>query len=533
MEAVQVKNWGFCYPGQDEPVLSHINFSVEEGAFVLLCGASGSGKSTLLSHLKPEMAPYGQQFGQILWQNHSLQDYSAAQSAQEIGYVAQTPETQIVTDTVWHELAFGLENLGTPVHIMRRRVAEIAHFFGIESWFRQKTESLSGGQKQLLNLASVLVMQPKLLVLDEPTAQLDPVAAHQFLQAVRRVHEELGVTVLLCEHSLEHVLGMATQVLYLQEGKLAFEGTAQAFLQRMRRPDMRSFRDALPAASRLALDLGQIEPIAVTVQQGRALAKQHKHRLCAAHPQSIEKKQEPKTLLKAKQLWFRYAADQPFVLRDWSLTIYQGEIHALVGGNGCGKSTALAVLSGGYRPQRGKCKRETATALLPQDTRALFSRDSIQKDLLDTAQTHGQKDKWDSVIQAMGVEKLLKKHPYDVSVGERQRAALAKCLLTGAGVLLLDEPTKGMDAFSKEKLMGLLRTAKRMGQGICLVTHDLEFAAKVADRCSMMFDGAIMATDAGKDFFLGNQFYTTAVHRMTEGIVPGCVIQEDIQIDAQ
>lgn len=206
MQMVQVKDWGFCYPGCEAPALSHVNFTIEEGAFVLLCGASGSGKSTLLSHLKREMAPHGTQMGVIEWQGSPLSAMSEKDSAQRIGYVAQTPETQIVTDTVWHELAFGLENLGMPAQVMRRRVAEIAHFFGIESWFRQKTDTLSGGQKQLVNLASVMVMQPSLLILDEPTAQLDPVAARQFLQAVQRVHEELGITVLLCEHTLEEVL---------------------------------------------------------------------------------------------------------------------------------------------------------------------------------------------------------------------------------------------------------------------------------------------------------------------------------------
>ena len=275
MQMVQVKDWGFCYPGCEAPALSHVNFTIEEGAFVLLCGASGSGKSTLLSHLKREMAPHGTQMGVIEWQGSPLSAMSEKDSAQRIGYVAQTPETQIVTDTVWHELAFGLENLGMPAQVMRRRVAEIAHFFGIESWFRQKTDTLSGGQKQLVNLASVMVMQPSLLILDEPTAQLDPVAARQFLQAVQRVHKELGITVLLCEHALEEVLGLATQVLFLQDGALAFDGAPQALLQRIYGSAIFGaiFRSALPAASRLALSLGKTEPIPVTVQQGRRAIK--------------------------------------------------------------------------------------------------------------------------------------------------------------------------------------------------------------------------------------------------------------------
>ncbi len=530
MQMVQLKNWGFCYPGSETPALSHVNFAIEEGAFVLLCGVSGSGKSTLLSHLKREMAPHGTQTGAIEWQGSPLSAMSERESAQRIGYVAQTPETQIVTDTVWHELAFGLENLGTPVQVMRRRVAEIAHFFGIESWFRQRTDTLSGGQKQLVNLASVLVMQPRLLILDEPTAQLDPVAARQFLQAVQRVHEELGVTVLLCEHALEEVLPLATQVLFLQGGTLAFDGPPQAFLQQMASLPSDDFRLALPAASRLALSLGQTEHIPITVQQGRSLLKaQRAHVSARAEKVCGEGQRAP--VLCAKELWFRYGSDLPFVLRDFSLPLYAGEIHALVGGNGCGKSTALAVLSSGYRPQRGKCRGKGRPALLTQDTRAMFAHDTVEAELRKTAQAYSQTDRWEEITAKLQIAALLTKHPYDISVGERQRAALAKCLLTGAPALLLDEPTKGMDAHAKQNLAQLLNTAKSMGQAVCLVTHDLEFAAAVADRCSMMFDGTVMATDQGRAFFLGNQFYTTAVHRMTQGILPGCVVQEDLIVE--
>lgn len=532
MPMVQLKDWGFCYPGCEKPVLSHIDLAIEEGAFVLLCGASGSGKSTLLSHLKREMAPHGTQRGSILWQGEPLSSLGEKKSAQRIGYVAQTPDTQIVTDTVWHELAFGLENLGMPVQVMRRRVAEIAHFFGIESWFRQKTDTLSGGQKQLVNLASVLVMQPSLLILDEPTAQLDPVAARQFLQAVTRVHEELGVTVLLCEHTLEEVLEPATQVLFLQGGVLAFDGTPQAFLQRMAAPSSADFRFALPAASRLALSLGKTEPVPVTVQQGRSLLKSQRARITARPRQANNRGVQAPAVLQAKELWFRYEAERPFVLRGFSMALYEGEIHALVGGNGCGKSTALAALCGGVKPQRGRCRGKAKTALLAQDTRAMFFYDTVETELMHTARAHGQLDRWEEIVERLQIGPLMEKHPYDISVGERQRAALAKCLFTGANVLLLDEPTKGMDVFSKHRLARLLETAKHMRQAVCLVTHDLEFAAAVADRCSMMFDGTVMATDEGRAFFLGNQFYTTAVHRMTQGILPGCVVQEDLAVEA-
>lgn len=530
MQKICVKNWGFCYPNSQTPALSNVCFSVEPGAFTLLYGDSGSGKSTLLCHMKREMAPCGTQTGKIEIGGVAVSEMTDRQSAQKIGYVGQMPQTQIVTDTVWHELAFGLENLGQSQQTMRRRVAEIAHFFGIESWFRQKTETLSGGQKQLLNLASALVMQPQILVLDEPMAQLDPVAAGQFLQALLQVNRELGVTIFLCEHNLEEVLPICSQVLYLKDGTLAFDGPPQAFLQAMAQDDETDFFRALPVASRLAVALKQSAPFAMTVQQGRALVKQNREKL---HAQSKEASKQPeeKPLLQAKGLWFRYETEQNFVLRDWSLSLYPGQIHALVGGNGCGKSTALAVLSGGLSPQRGKIKRAAQTTLLLQDTRAMFGYDSIEKELRHTAETFGQQAQWDTVLSAMRLTELLGCHPYDVSVGERQRAALAKCLLTGAKALLLDEPTKGMDARAKQQTAQLLYACKQMGRSVFLVSHDLEFAAGIADRCSMMFDGCVIATEEGKVFFTGNPFYTTALHRMTQGLVENCVVWEDLCIE--
>lgn len=529
MQKICVKNWGFCYPNSQTPVLSNVCFSVEPGAFVLLCGDSGSGKSTLLCHMKREMAPCGTQTGQIEIDGTILSEMADRQSAQKIGYVGQTPQTQIVTDTVWHELAFGLENLGQSRQTMRRRVAEIAHFFGIEAWFRQKTDTLSGGQKQLLNLASALVMQPEILVLDEPMAQLDPVAAGQFLQALLRVNRELGITIFLCEHNLEQVLPICSQVLYLNNGTLAFDGPPQAFLQAMA-TEQAEFCCALPVASRLAMALKKSAPFAVTVQQGRALVKENRNKLHAKSKETAERSEE-KPLLQAKGLWFGYETGQAFVLRDWSLSLYPGQIHALVGGNGCGKSTALAVLSGGLSPQRGKIKRAVQTVLLLQDTRAMFGYDSIEKELRHTAEAFGQQAQWDTVLSAMRLTELLGCHPYDVSVGERQRAALAKCLLTGAKVLLLDEPTKGMDARAKQQTAQLLHACKQMGRSVFLVSHDLEFAAGIADLCSMMFDGCVIATEEGKAFFTGNPFYTTALHRMTQGLVENCVVWEDLCIE--
>ena len=231
MALLEVKNLSFTYPRQPKdtmeakPALSGVSLDIRRGEFMVLCGASGCGKSTLLRLLKRELAPKGEKSGEIFFCGKEQSELSEREAACEIGYVLQNPENQIVTDKVWHELAFGLENMGVPTPVIRRRVAEMACFFGIDYWFRKKTTELSGGQKQLLNLASILSMQPKLLILDEPTSQLDPIAASDFIHTLSKINKDLGLTILMTEHRLEEVFPLADRVAVMDQGKLLFVET--------------------------------------------------------------------------------------------------------------------------------------------------------------------------------------------------------------------------------------------------------------------------------------------------------------------
>ncbi|MEA5004410.1 MAG: ATP-binding cassette domain-containing protein [Christensenella sp.] len=530
MEKIKVDGLLFRYPKEKEYALKDITFSVEKGSFVLVCGRSGCGKTTLLRCLKKEIAPYGEKTGRILVDGRTTDDMLPAESAAMIGFVMQNPENQIVTDTVWHELAFGLENMGIATGVIRRRVAETAHFFGIEAWFEKSVNELSGGQKQILNLAAVMAMQPDVIILDEPTAQLDPIAAKEFLQTLKRVNEELGKTVILSEHRLEDILSIADHVLYLCEAEKKFFGAPQEFAAWCMSEREETFVPALPAAARLAAALEATANLPLSVKEGRAFLDIHQKKL---HHSAAQERKKPlkQTAVSARDIWFRYDRKNDFVLKGLSINIRQGETHCILGGNGSGKSTMLGVLSGLLKPARGKvrCADGTRMSLLMQNPKTMFVYDTLYADLMENAKAFGYtKQDMEDMTQTFGLSRFLDKHPYDLSGGELQKAAIAKLLLLQPNVFFLDEPTKGIDAFAKEELAHSLRHMAAEGVAVVIVTHDLEFAAAYADRCSMLFGGDVVCTDEGKAFFGGNNFYTTAINRMTRGILPDCVTTKDV-----
>ena len=340
MELLQIQNLNFAYG--DRRILRDLSFSVERGSFLVLCGPSGCGKTTLLRLLKPELAPHGERSGQILYDGSPLDRLEPRRSAQEIGYVRQNPDEQIVTDKVWHELAFGLENLGLPRAEIRRRVGETASYFGIQDWYHRDTDRLSGGQKQLLNLASVMVMNPRVLLLDEPTGQLDPIAAADFIATLQKLNREFGLTILLAEHRLEDVFPIADRVLVLDPEREPVWDTPRAVCQALRGRPMAL---GLPSASRIWTGLSAPVPCPLTVREGREFLEENfSTRKGTLVPEKAPPRTEP--ALEVSGAWFRYEKDSADVLRNLDLTVRQGEIFALLGGNGSGKTTTLSILSG-------------------------------------------------------------------------------------------------------------------------------------------------------------------------------------------
>lgn len=531
MAAFAIEHLTFAYPKAASPALDNVSFSVREGEFFLLCGVSGGGKSTLLRHLKSVLTPYGTRSGQVLLDGKSLEAWDARTQAQRIGFVLQQPDDQLVTDKVWHELAFGLESLGTDAQTMRLRVGEMASFFGIQTWFDRSVDTLSGGQKQLLNLASVMAMHPDVLVLDEPTGQLDPIAAAEFLHTVQRLNRELGVTVILSEHRLEDALPMADRAAVLEQGRLTALGTpdevARALLERGS-----PFFAAMPTPVRVWGGVGAPGKCPLDIRAGRALLETLRPSPLPATDTRADSDGAP--LLQLRECWFRYDRDGADVLKGLSLTVRAGELLAIVGGNGAGKSTALAVLAGHRRPYRGKVlQKAKRIAALCQEPRAMFVKDTVRADLEDALRTLSlpaaeRQPRMDAAVAAMALSPLLERHPFDLSGGEQQRAAIAKLLLARPDVLLLDEPTKGMDAAFRASFGALLRALCEQGTAVVLVSHDIEFCAAYADRAALLFDGQILSEGRTRAFFAGNHFYTTAANRMARPWLPDAILCREV-----
>lgn len=539
---LRVEGLTFAYPGEIS-ALADLSFSLSAGEFVLLTGVSGCGKSTLLKLLKREIAPHGKRSGEIYWEGAPLSRLGDRDAASLIGYVGQDPDSGIVTDKVWHELSFGLENLGTDPAVIRRRVGEMASYFGITDWYRRDTDSLSGGQKQILNLASILVMQPKLLILDEPTAQLDPIAAADFLATIHKLNRELGITVLVCEHRMEELFPMADRVLVLDEGKLLLSASPREVAGLL--PKAHPLHSGLPAAQRIFAKLaceGATPPL--TVREGKTYLESHYAHLKGAKLPVVPVT-EGETVLELDKVWFRYTRNSPDLLQEASLSLRKSECFALLGGNGSGKTTLLKLASGLLTPYKGEVRvlgkpirkyrsgelSRVGVALLPQSPAALFLYDTVEKDLLEIAKGNiagGNADAVRAMADRLAIASLLARHPYDLSGGELQKCALAKLLLASPKILLLDEPTKGLDAAYKEHLVQIFRDLKADGVTILTVTHDLEFAAKVADRAALFFDGEVLSPDSPRTFFAGNHFYTTATARISRDLFEGAILPDDV-----
>ena len=557
MALLEVKNLSFTYPRQPKdttepkPALSDVSLEIRKGEFMVLCGASGCGKSTLLRLLKRELAPEGEKSGEIIFCGKEQSTLSEREAACEIGYVLQNPENQIVTDKVWHELAFGLENMGVPTPVIRRRVAEMACFFGIDDWFRKKTTELSGGQKQLLNLASILSMQPKLLILDEPTSQLDPIAASDFIHTLSKINKELGLTILLTEHRLEEVFPLADRVAVMDQGKLLFvESPRQAGHELKKFDPNHRMLLGLPSAVRIyqGLDAEDVT-CPLTVWDGRNFIEENYNNTITRLEREPEKKEEKDRpiAMRMKDICFRYEKEEPDVLDHVALTLYEGEVVSLLGGNGAGKTTLLSVISGTNRPYYGKIEvfgkrlqkyrgkelyiRKLAS--LPQNPQTVFLKMTVREDYEELAKVLGCKkseleDKIQAVAQQLEITHLLDRHPYDLSGGEQQRAAIGKVLLLEPRLLLLDEPTKGIDAWSKRQLGNLLKDLRGQGITLLMVTHDVEFAAEVSDRCGLFFDHEITSVDTPEEFFCNNNYYTTAANRISRQQYENAITCEEV-----
>ncbi|MBO4492879.1 MAG: ATP-binding cassette domain-containing protein [Ruminococcus sp.] len=530
MEILTVRDLTFTYPECSSPAIKNISLSLERGEFAVLCGATGSGKSTLLRMLKRELTPVGEMNGDIIFSGSPLSGLDSKISATAIGFVMQNPEQQTVTDKVWHELAFGLENLGTPSEEIARRIAEMASYFGIIEWYDKNTAELSGGQKQLMNLASVLVMQPKLLILDEPTAQLDPIAAADFIATLKKLCNDFSLTILIAEHRLEDLVPLCDRLLVMENGSLIANDTPAEVISSLKGRD--DILCGMPASSRLYAKLSGSGRCPLTVREGRQFIENSYCNDTRGLPLTSYEHNES-AALEFNDVYLRYERNGRDILSGLSLKVYEGEIFCILGGNGSGKTTALSAAAELIKPYSGHIRvfgkklrdyknrslyRE-CLAMLPQDVHTVFLKSTVREEL-DECGADLSEFPYD-------ISHLLCKHPYDLSGGEQQLTALAKVLAAKPKLLLLDEPTKGLDAAAKQVIISVLQDLKRKDVTIVTVTHDVEFAAACSDRCAMFFGGRIVSTGTPRDFFTQSSFYTTAVSRMTRGYYDNAVTLED------
>lgn len=531
MEILTIENLTFKYPLCTSAAVENVSFSVNAGDFTVLCGATGSGKSTLLRLLKREISPLGEKSGRILYKNTPADELSAEESACSIGFVMQNPEQQIVTDKVWHELAFGLENMGVPQNVTARRVAEMASYFGIENWYDKRVSELSGGQKQLLNLAAVMVMNPDILILDEPTAQLDPIATSDFIATLKKLNSDFSLTVMIVEHRLEELIPIADRILVMENGGLIENGPPREVIARL--GDKKDLLSAMPTAVRLyhALDVNTDCPM--TVREGREFIERYFENRIS----SLERKEYSHSTnhaLEFRNVHFRYSRELSDVLDGLNLTVYENEIFCILGGNGSGKTTSLSAAAGLLKPYSGDIRifgrrlkdyknqslYRNCLALLPQDVQTVFLKNTVREELED-AGVNAEDLPFD-------ISALYDKHPYDCSGGEQQLVALAKVLAAKPKLLLMDEPTKGLDAAKKLDIVKILKELKKNGVTIVVVTHDVEFTAMCADRCALFFRGNIVSDGVPEEFFSENNFYTTAASRMSKGYFNRAVTVESV-----
>lgn len=568
MALFEIKNLTFKYANSIKPVLNGVDLQIDDGEFVVVCGETGCGKTTLLKLLKKQLQPNGTKKGSILFKQTEVCQLDEKVASGEIAFVAQDIESQIVTDKVYSELSFGLSNLGLKEPEIRRRVAETASFFGIESLYKKNTHELSGGQKQMLNLASVMVMRPKVLILDEPTSQLDPICSTEFLNILKKINTELCVTIVIVEHRLEEVFSLANKVVVLSDGKVSACGNPRNVCKALKAADEKMVC-ALPSSVRIFNQFDIDCECPISVCEGKKFLTQNFNNAqkslekknndsqelsqtpvrenTACKPLNKFKDNQSKVAVRFKNTFFRYEKNSQDVLEDFSFTLYENEFLCVLGGNGCGKTTMLKCLCNLLKPYSGKIEvfgndirkmkgtqlYRNNVCMLPQNPQNLFLMETVQSEfdeLINVLQIEKKQGQQliDKLVGLFQIKSLLKTHPYDLSGGEKQKVAFIKVLLTNPQIILLDEPTKGLDAHSKKVLASVIMSLKAEGKTILAVTHDVEFAGEFADRCGMIFNGQMVCVEPRVDFFSNNSFYTTACERISYGFFSNAITCEDV-----
>jgi len=513
MEVFKIQDLTYYYPAKNEPALEDINLSVKDGEFILVLGKSGSGKSTL-----------GRVFNRIVPEFYGGKIRGNVTGKSEVGMVFQDPEKQLVMDSVERELAFGLENLGAEHRIMRKRVMETLSFLGMWDIRDKKTYQLSGGQKQKVAIGAMLSMGYKFLVVDEPTSLLDPAASEGILHILKRLNEDLGYTIILIEQRIDRCFHLADRILFMEEGRLVFDGTPREFSFWSKSRGM----NFLPPVSDFFVKAGCTN-IPLTVKEGRMELRK------VAYLGNIENT-ECKTnkdclnsgVVQIKNLHFTYENGNQ-ALKGVNLTVFKGEILGIMGENGGGKSTLLNNISGLLKPVKGSVSVKGQVGYLSQDPNDYLFNDTVYKELKFTLDNMNIRDysRINNILKDLDIFEYKDRNPRDLSCGEKQRAALASMLVMEPDILLLDEPTRGLDRSLKNKLKDIILDLKNEGKTIILVTHDVEFVGELCDRVCLIFDGIVAQVGSKYDVLTSGIYYSTQINKLFSGHIDNVVTLED------
>lgn len=490
MEAIKCEKLNFTYPLGKIQALKNVDLTIKKGELALIIGKSAAGKSTLMKLMKNEIAPKGEISGEIIVNGR-------------VGYVSQNVEENIVCDKVRSELAFGLTNIGASADEIELSVAEVASYFNLESKLDNDVSSLSGGEKQMVNLASVMIMKPDILVLDEPTSQLDPISASRFIAMINQLHSDFGITVIMSIHSADEIFATADSIVLVDNATVVIKSNQHDMIEylKLNTPEMLG---VVPTQMRLYEGVD-------TVLGCRNVLKSKQLALINADEAFCD------DAVKIKSVSFAYKKGND-ILDSLSLNIKQGSINAILGANGCGKTTLLKVIAGVKKHYRGKIKPNGKISMLCQNPFDLFTRDRCADEV-----------EFGELTAFLEIDDIKNQHPYDLSGGQAGRLALAKVIQTGADIILLDEPTKALDSALKIKLASILKRLCAEGKTIVIVSHDIEFVGEYSDFVSFMSRGRIVATDNRQSFFSRLSLYTTSVARITNGIVDNIVSVSDLE----
>ncbi|MGF2385394.1 ABC transporter ATP-binding protein [Lentilactobacillus otakiensis] len=542
-ELIKVDHLTFTYPDQTTPVIDGVNLVINCGDFVVLAGATGSGKTTLINHFKKELVPNGQRQGKVLIHQQPISDLSKLESAKTVGYVGQNPATQPIMPTVVDELAFALENVGESSAEIERRIAELANYLGLDQLLHQPIEALSGGQLQLVNLASVLILRPEVILLDEPTAQLDPLSTQHFFEVLARIHDELGMTIVLTEHNLGSVLALANRLVLLQNHQIDYDGQPRFGLTKM--ADDSKLKYFVPQVSQIFLGTDSyLDNLPISVAEGQAAIRDWKLRFNGDLEQN-EQTDLTASILTATDLTFSFDHQQN-VIDHLDLDLKAGDWLSIVGKNGSGKSTLLSILAGLRVPQHGKAKydgqvvwkmatlkRNQRISFLSQTPTLQFGASTVGEELTRQAQAL-QLDFPDKQVKMMidrlNLTSVINQSPFDLSGGQQQLLGIALALMAEPDLLILDEPTKGLDPYTKHFLGRLLHEINANGTTILVASHDMAFCATYSKHCAFMFDGHLNTVLPTRAFFADNFFFTTPVNRLLRNQVPQAILPRDVKL---